>query len=325
MAVFLIVGISGCTDTNSGSKSGILGSLSKSSVSSKLAASQNSGMFSEKAYPYTYGPCKGLLDTYRAVYNNGDTLEIKWMNEARNTCDNKFFSITYDIKKPASYNEFAQNNDDYTYDYRMVFAGGQPRYSTDNSGIEWTADGRVDPSRSKGDINEANEFINLGKAKANEIVNRFYSKGSSDFGIGTESRTSSTPPTSANKEPPFGMVDNWNDKTLESKITLPSYAYTNSITLKAYQYATEHPDVLEQIPCYCGCGGHSGHRFLRDCFIKDDMTYDEHGSFCDICIGEAIKVQAYLASGKTLREARTLIDEEYSKIGGDRTNTPPVS
>lgn len=117
-----------------------------------------------------------------------------------------------------------------------------------------------------------------------------------------------------------------NDKTPGSQITLPSYAYTNPITLKAYKYATERPDVLEQIPCYCGCGGHSGHRFLRDCFIKDDMTYEEHASFCDTCVGEAIKTQEYLASGKTLKEARALIDQEYgAKFPGQNTNTPPVS
>ncbi len=113
-------------------------------------------------------------------------------------------------------------------------------------------------------------------------------------------------------------------KKTNSEIKLPSYAYTNPLTLKGYQYATEHPEILEQIPCYCGCGGHSGHRFLRDCYIHDDWTYDDHASFCDVCIGEAIKVQDYLAQGKTLKEARALIDEEYSKKGGERTNTPPV-
>ncbi len=110
-----------------------------------------------------------------------------------------------------------------------------------------------------------------------------------------------------------------------NQIKFPSYVYTNPLTLKAYTYATEHPDMLEQIPCYCGCGGHSGHRFLRDCFIRDDWTYDEHASFCDTCVGEAIKVQDYLAQGKTLTEARALIDQEYgTKFPGQNTNTLPV-
>ncbi|MCZ7396558.1 MAG: PCYCGC motif-containing (lipo)protein [Candidatus Methanoperedens sp.] len=120
-------------------------------------------------------------------------------------------------------------------------------------------------------------------------------------------------------------------KPSESGVKLPSFAYTNPITLKAYQYATEHPEILEQIPCYCGCGSHGSeasdykpHRFLRDCYINDKWQYDEHASFCDVCVGEATKVQEYLAEGKTLMEARALIDQEYSKIGAMMTNTPAV-
>jgi hypothetical protein len=114
--------------------------------------------------------------------------------------------------------------------------------------------------------------------------------------------------------------------TSANQIKFPSFVYTNPLTLKAYTYATEHPDILEQIPCYCGCGGHSGHRFLRDCFVRDDWTYDNHASFCDTCVGEAIKVQEYLAQGKTLKEARALIDQEYGSLyPGQNTNTLPVT
>ncbi len=116
-----------------------------------------------------------------------------------------------------------------------------------------------------------------------------------------------------------------------AELKLPSFAYTNPITFKAYTYATQHPEIVEQIACYCGCGDHGSeasdykpHRFLRDCYINDNMTYDEHASFCDVCVGEATKVQDYLAQGKTLKEARDLIDQEYSQIGGMMTNTPPV-
>ena len=122
-----------------------------------------------------------------------------------------------------------------------------------------------------------------------------------------------------------------NQTNTDATLNLPSFAYTNAVTLKAYKYATEHPEILEQIPCYCGCGSHGSeasdykpHRFLRDCFINDNWKYDEHASFCDVCVGEASKVQGYLAEGKTLKEARDLIDQEYGKIGGMMTNTPPV-
>ncbi|MCZ7402430.1 MAG: PCYCGC motif-containing lipoprotein [Candidatus Methanoperedens sp.] len=77
---------------------------------------------------------------------------------------------------------------------------------------------------------------------------------------------------------------------------LPYYAFTNAMTLKAYTYATEHPEVLEQIPCYCGCGD-IGHKSVRDCFISDNGTYDNHASSCDTCVGIAMKVQSYFPNG----------------------------
>jgi len=123
----------------------------------------------------------------------------------------------------------------------------------------------------------------------------------------------------------FSGADSNKDKQ-DAEIKFPDYVYTDALALSGYTYATKHPDVLEQIPCYCGCGGHSGHRFLRDCFIHDDWTYEEHARYCDVCIGEALKVQNYLASGKTLKEARTLIDNEYGpKYTDGKTKTPPVS
>lgn len=101
------------------------------------------------------------------------------------------------------------------------------------------------------------------------------------------------------------VIDNYNPILSSRKADkLPDYVYTNAMTLKAYKYATEHPETLEQIPCYCGCGEHGSeasegkpHRFLRDCFITDKGEYDNHASFCDVCIGINLKVQTALSSG----------------------------
>lgn len=88
---------------------------------------------------------------------------------------------------------------------------------------------------------------------------------------------------------------------------LPDFAVTNAMTLKAYKYATEHPEVLEQIPCYCGCGQHGSvasggkpHKSVRDCFISDNGNYDDHASFCDVCVGIAMKAQSYFPNGITI-------------------------
>jgi hypothetical protein len=115
-------------------------------------------------------------------------------------------------------------------------------------------------------------------------------------------------------------------KTPSSATKLPSYAYTNPTTLSAYTFATTNPAMLEVIPCYCGCGGHTNHLSLKDCFINPDGTYDDHASYCDTCVGENIKVQDYLNQGKTIKEIRTLIDSEYgAKYPGMGTNTPPIA
>lgn len=176
LAVFLIVGISGCTDSNPGSKSGVLGSnsISKSSVTSKLAASQNSGIFQEKAIAVSYGSCKQTVSQYHAVYNNGDTLDIYWNKVQNPPCDNKIYIINYVIKNSNSNDEF-KDSDAYHYQTISEIIGGNQEYGGPSGRIQWTTDGRVDPSQSTGDINEANEFINLGKNKANEILNRYNS------------------------------------------------------------------------------------------------------------------------------------------------------
>lgn len=170
MVIFLIVGISGCTD----SKSGILSSISKSSISSKLAASENSGIFSETAYPMPLSPCKDTLSTYQAIYKNGDTLKINF-EEKTNPCDNYFVRMEYFVKNPNTKDNLYNPGDLYKYWTNSPLTGEySPMYSGPSGNIEWTNDGRVYPS-SNGDINEANELINLGKNKANEIVKRYKS------------------------------------------------------------------------------------------------------------------------------------------------------
>jgi hypothetical protein len=49
---------------------------------------------------------------------------------------------------------------------------------------------------------------------------------------------------------------------------------------EAYQFAVENPDLLKQIPCYCGCGG-IGHISNYDCYIDEvepngSVKFDYH-------------------------------------------------
>jgi hypothetical protein len=43
------------------------------------------------------------------------------------------------------------------------------------------------------------------------------------------------------------------------------------VVREAYQYALANPDILNKIPCYCGCGeahGSDKHTSVKDCFVR---------------------------------------------------------
>jgi hypothetical protein len=97
---------------------------------------------------------------------------------------------------------------------------------------------------------------------------------------------------------------------------------------EAYDFAATHGAQLSYIPCYCGCGGHSGHRNVRDCFIKNrsasGITYEEHGSQCDVCVSIVLDAKEMLARGDTLAMVRAAIDEAYADVGpATDTALPP--
>lgn len=110
--------------------------------------------------------------------------------------------------------------------------------------------------------------------------------------------------------------------------SLPAWlARVPSATREAYAYALEHPETTGYIPCYCGCGQHSGHRSSQECFIAsrtpDAVTYDQHGANCAMCIDIALMTKKMLAQGKALAEVRQAVTDKYSSLG-PATNTPPI-
>lgn len=100
-------------------------------------------------------------------------------------------------------------------------------------------------------------------------------------------------------------------------------------TQVAYQFALDRPDVLMWMPCYCGCGGHNGHKSNKNCFIKEGSTladpqFDEHGSTCEMCVNIALDARTMTAEGRPLSEIRSYIDATYGSIGpGTDTPLPP--
>ena len=101
---------------------------------------------------------------------------------------------------------------------------------------------------------------------------------------------------------------------------MPSEVQTAPVVVRqAYQFAAANPDVMEDIPCYCGCGN-VGHTSNYACYVSDVddkgiLTFDNHALGCSICVDITQDVMRLRREGKSPLEARTYIDAMYSKYG----------
>ncbi len=71
--------------------------------------------------------------------------------------------------------------------------------------------------------------------------------------------------------------------TLDKKHTaLPDYVMQSPEKVQqTYIIASEYPEVLAQVPCFCGCGVSDGHKSNLDCFVGqfgDDKAVNEWDS-----------------------------------------------
>ncbi|MCL5960581.1 MAG: PCYCGC domain-containing protein [Chloroflexi bacterium] len=103
----------------------------------------------------------------------------------------------------------------------------------------------------------------------------------------------------------------------------PDFVYNSATSLAAYRLAPRLAGLLPSLPCYCNCGRASGHKNLKDCFFKEDGTFNDHASNCDVCQDEVMDVDKWQKEGKSIREIRAAIDEKYRDYG-QPTDTPPV-
>ena len=75
--------------------------------------------------------------------------------------------------------------------------------------------------------------------------------------------------------------------------------------LEAYEAARRVPQVLDGVYCHCNCSKFLSHRSLLTCFESD------HGSRCDICMGEAMLASRLAAGGNSLQQIRKAIDAQF--------------
>ncbi len=100
---------------------------------------------------------------------------------------------------------------------------------------------------------------------------------------------------------------------------MPAEVKSAPVTVQqAYQFAAANPDVMKQIPCYCGCG-EMGHTSNYACYIQNEtdgkFTFDMHATGCSICVDITQDTMRLLKQGKTPQQIKAYIDQTYSKYG----------
>jgi hypothetical protein len=122
----------------------------------------------------------------------------------------------------------------------------------------------------------------------------------------------------SNSEAPTTMDPSTLPASLKNRLVLPAKplakrpytlepsSFQEPETVKAYQAAREVPEVLEHMPCYCGCFSNAGHRNNLDCFK------DNHGVTCALCRTIAIESKAMSEQGLPVEQINIAINEKYA-------------
>ena len=61
-----------------------------------------------------------------------------------------------------------------------------------------------------------------------------------------------------------------------------------------YTVAGQNAELLDWIPCYCGCGESVGHKNNKNCFIREikkngEVVWDSHATTCVNCLEIAVE------------------------------------
>lgn len=96
---------------------------------------------------------------------------------------------------------------------------------------------------------------------------------------------------------------------------------------QVYEFAARHPEVLQYVPCYCGCE-RVGHTANHSCFIKSRAAngrvteWDSHGIGCAICMDVAHDAMTLFNAGQSPAAIRAAIDKKYGSHFPSSTPTP---
>src|SRR5687767_15681722 len=100
-----------------------------------------------------------------------------------------------------------------------------------------------------------------------------------------------------------------------------------AVIQQVYDFAARHPEVLQYVPCYCGCE-RVGHTANHSCFVKSRAAdgriteWDSHGLGCAVCIDVGREAMTLFNSGSKPAAIRAAIDKKYSPLFPSSTPTP---
>src|SRR5919106_1232179 len=104
-------------------------------------------------------------------------------------------------------------------------------------------------------------------------------------------------------------------------------ARPREVVAAVYEFAARQPQVLQYVPCYCGCET-IGHRGNHDCFIRSRdangrVQWNDHGTHCAVCIDVARDAMMMSNSGVPVPQIRAAIDQKWGSRAITQTPTPP--
>ena len=135
----------------------------------------------------------------------------------------------------------------------------------------------------------------------------------------------------AARQPPAGSVTQARPAPPGALPPLPQVSFEPvrpmPVVQSVYEFAARHPEVLNYIPCFCGCE-REGHKANHDCFVKSRaangriLEWDAHALGCAVCLDVGRKAMTLFNQGMSVSDIRASIEREYAGRVPSRTPTP---
>ena len=110
------------------------------------------------------------------------------------------------------------------------------------------------------------------------------------------------------------------DLAMASLDKMPAEVKSAPVAVRqAYQFNVANPDVMTQIPCYCGCGS-MGHTSNYSCYVSSvdangTVNFDTHALGCSICVDITQDTMRLLKDGNSVPEIKAYVDQTYTQYG----------